>query len=94
MSEDNPQDLLVKRLIRKEKEIEKLTALLDKYRKSYEVTEDIICKIIESLPEPIVFRDVANNIEDSLYKEYIFECANLFEVYKSKYEVVKRELGK
>jgi hypothetical protein len=41
------------------------------------------------LPEPIVFRDVANNIEDSLYKEYIFECANLFEVYKSKYEVVK-----
>ena len=95
MSKEDPEDLLLNRLILKEKKIDELNLLVDTYKAAFKVAETVIEKIIDSLPEPIVFRDVADSIKDNdMYKEYINECANLFEMYKINYSLIKGGLEK
>lgn len=89
---DEPEDLLTSRLIRQEKEISQLKTANAIYSDALKFCDAFISQIIESLPEPIILRDIASQIDDKLYIDYLTEQARLIDLYKSTLEKTKKEL--
>jgi hypothetical protein len=91
MSEE-PEDLLMKRLMIKEKEVSDYKNAVQLYRNALEFLMGFVDNVVESLPEPEVMRDASDYMEYPLYKEYLVECANLFEYYKMNILAVKENM--
>lgn len=89
---DEPEDLLTSRLIRQEKEISQLKAANAIYSDALRFCDTFITQIIESLPEPLILRDISTQISDKLYIDYLNEQARLIDLYKSTLEKTKKEL--
>jgi hypothetical protein len=89
---DEPEDLLTARLIRQETEISQLKAANDMYSNALKFCDTFICQIIESLPEPLILRDIAEQIKDQLYIDYLNEQARIIDLYKTTLEKTQREL--
>lgn len=89
---EEPEDLLIKRLMIREKEITNCRNAIKLYREELEFLMGFVDNIIESLPEPKVMRDASNYIDDPLYKEYLVQCANLFDYYKINILAVKENI--
>jgi hypothetical protein len=81
MSEE-PEDLLLNRLIILDKQILEYKQTIETCRTGIQFLMDMVEKMVESLPEPEVMRDAANYVDYPMYKEYLLECANLFDYYK------------
>jgi len=89
---DEPEDLLTARLIRQEKEITELKTANAIYSDALKFCDAFICQIIDSLPEPIILRDIASKIDDQLYIDYLTEQAKLIDLYKTTLSKTKKEL--
>lgn len=89
---DEPEDLLTARLIRQEKEITELKTGNAIYSDALKFCDAFICQIIDSLPEPIILRDIATKIDDQLYIDYLTEQARLIDIYKTTLNKTKKEL--
>ena len=81
MSEE-PEDLLLNRLIIRDKQIAEYQQSIETCKAGLQLLMDMIERMVNSLPEPEVMRDAANYVDYPLYKEYLLECANLFDYYK------------
>lgn len=92
MSEE-PEDLLIKRLMLKDQQVAQYKETIGICENGMRYLISLIEKMAESLPEPEVMRDAANYVDYPLYKEYLLECANLFDYYKTNI-VMAKELGK
>jgi hypothetical protein len=88
---DEPEDLLTARLIRQEKEIIELKSVNEIYSAALKFCDQFICQIIDSLPEPIILREISDNLDDELYKEYLVEQARLIDLYKITLDRTKGE---
>lgn len=90
---EEPEDLLVKRLIMRDQQVAEYRDMVDVCTSSMRVLIGIIENMAESLPEPEVMRDVVNYVDYPLYKEYLVQCANLFEYYKTNI-ILTKEYGR
>jgi hypothetical protein len=79
---EEPEDLLLHRLIMRDKQIAEYKQSVETCKAGMQLLIDMIERMAESLPEPEVMRDAATYIDYPLYKEYLLECANLFDYYK------------
>lgn len=89
---DEPEDLLTARLIRQEKEIADLKTANSIYSDALKFCDSFITQLIESLPEPIILREVAGKLDDSVYVSYLTEQARIIDLYKTTLNNTKREL--
>lgn len=81
MSEE-PEDLLTARLIRQENEIAELRLANDIYSTALSFCDGFITQLIDGMPEPIILRDIADKVEDDLYRELLLQHAKLIDMYK------------
>lgn len=80
---EEPEDLLVKRLIMRDKQVAEYRDMVEVCTNGMRTLVSIIESIADSLPEPEVIRDASNYVDYPLYKDYLVQCANLFEYYKT-----------
>lgn len=92
MSEE-PEDLLLQRLIIRDKQIAEYKDAVETCTTGMRYLIGLIEKMADSLPEPEVMRDAAEYVDYPLYKEYLLECANLFDYYKINI-LLSKEIGK
>jgi hypothetical protein len=88
---DGPEDLLTARLIRQENEIAELRAANDIYSTALKFCDGFIAQIIDSMIEPIILRDIAEKIDDELYRELLFEYSKMVDLYKTTLDRTQRE---
>jgi Xaa-Pro aminopeptidase len=88
---DGPEDLLTARLIRQENEIAELRAANDIYSAALKFCDGFIAQIIDSMIEPIILRDIAEKIDDELYRELLFEYSKMVDLYKTTLDRTQRE---
>lgn len=86
---EEPEDLLVKRLILRDQQVAEYRDMIDLCTSNMRTLISIIEGMAEALPEPEVMRDVANYVDYPLYKEYLVQCSNLFEYYKANIVLTK-----
>lgn len=89
---DGPEDLLTARLIRQENEIADLKVANDVYSAALKFCDGFISQIIESMIEPIILRDIAEKIDDELYRELLYKHSKLIDLYKTTLDRTQREL--
>ena len=82
MSEE-PEDLLTARLIRQESEIAELKIANEIYSSALKFCDNFIGQLINSMPEPIILRDIAELLEDQLYRDYLHQHSKLIDLYKT-----------
>lgn len=90
---DEPEDLLLQRLIIRDKQISEYKNAVDACTTGMKFLIGLIERMAESLPEPEVMRDAATYVDYPLYKEYLLECANLFDYYKTNV-IAAKEMNK
>jgi hypothetical protein len=88
---DGPEDLLTARLIRQENEIAELRLANDIYSTALKFCDGFITQIIDSMIEPIILRDIAEKIDDELYRELLFEYSKMVDLYKTTLDRTQRE---
>lgn len=88
---DGPEDLLTARLIRQENEIAELRVANDIYSAALKFCDGFITQIIDSMIEPIILRDIAEKIDDELYRELLFEYSKMVDLYKTTLDRTQRE---
>lgn len=86
---EEPEDLLLKRLIMRDKQLLECKDVIDQCVKNIRTLIGIIEDVGDALPEPEVMRDVANYVDYPLYKEYLIQCSNLFDHYKTNIAFIK-----
>lgn len=89
---DGPEDLLTARLIRQENEITQLKLANDVYSTALKFCDGFISQMIDSMIEPIILRDIAEKIDDELYRELLYEHSKLVDLYKTTLDRTQGEL--
>jgi len=84
---DGPEDLLTARLIRQQNEIAELKLSNDIYSTALKFCDSFIQQTIDSMPEPIILREIAELIEDQLYIDFLNQHAKLIDLYKTTLDV-------
>jgi hypothetical protein len=86
---DSPEDLLTARLIRQENEIAELKLSNDMYSTALKFCDSFIQQTIDSMPEPIILREIAELIEDQLFIDFLNEHAKLIDLYKTTLDITR-----
>lgn len=89
---EEPEDLLMARLLRQEKEIEELKIENNAYLSALKFCDDFIAQMIESMPEPVLLREISSGIQDITMREYLCEHANLIDLYRTTLETAKGQM--
>lgn len=82
-NEDDPNSLLVQRLIKVEEEMKAWKEAYYLCNNYLNISSESLRGVVESLPEPIILNEIIELIDDPNYKQYLRDSSTLIDYYKT-----------
>lgn len=93
MSDDlelDPENMLMGRLLRQESELAALKMANEILRACVEISDAALRYVIDSLMEPIILHEIAEQVIDEDYKSYLMDGATVIDNFKMTLEMNKQ----